>query len=287
MTAVNGRAVRLRRPARSGQVVSGILLLLTTVVVLLPVFLMLLNSVRTNHDLAVTPIGLPHPLALSNYASVFEQMNYVQSTFNTLLIAACSVLLVVATASGAAWVTARYVRRWTRGMYQLFVAGLTIPVFVITTPLYLLMQQLGLLDTYLAPILIYASFNLPFALFFYTSFLRSVPQELEDAAAIDGCGPFRTFWFVVFPLLRPATATVLIFVVLNIWNDITIPLLFLSSPNLQTVTLSIYSFIGTNGSVQPSSLFPAVVLATAPLVVIFLFLQRHIVAGITAGVGKG
>jgi raffinose/stachyose/melibiose transport system permease protein len=260
---------------------------MATVIVLLPVILMLLTSIRTNHDIAVAPIGLPHPLSLGNYVSVFQQMNYVQSTFNTLLIATSSVVLVVVTASGAAWVIARYIRRWTRGMYQLFVAGLTIPVFVITTPLYLLMQQLGLLDTYFAPILIYTSFNLPFALFFYTSFLRSVPQELEDAAAIDGCGPFKTFWFVIFQMLRPSTATVLLFVVLNIWNDITIPLLFLSSPNLQTVTLSIYSFIGTNGSVQPSSLFPAVVLATAPLVVIFLFLQRHIVAGITAGVGKG
>jgi raffinose/stachyose/melibiose transport system permease protein len=286
VSAVRDTGMR-RRPARPAQIVSGILLLVATIVVLLPVFLMLVNSVRTNHDIAVAPIGLPHPLVLGNYVSVFLQMNYLQSLGNTLLIAGCSVVLVVITASAAAWVIARYARRWTRGMYQLFVAGLTIPVFVITTPLYLFMQQLGLLDTYAAPILIYTSFNLPFALFFYTSFLRSVPQELEDAALIDGCGPFRTFRYVIFPLLRPATATVLIFIVLNIWNDITIPLLFLSSSNLQTVTLSIYSFIGTNGSVQPSSLFPAVVLATAPLVVIFLFLQRHIVAGITAGVGKG
>lgn len=285
MSAAN--AVHLRRQVRPGRLISGILLLAVTLVILLPVVLMLVTSVRTDHDLAVAPIGIPHPFAFGNYAKVFGQMNYVRSIFNTLLIVGCSVLLIVITGSAAAWVIARHGRRWTRGMYQLFVAGLTIPWFVITTPLYLFIQQLGLLDTYFAPILIYTAFNLPFALFFYTSFLRSLPQELEDAAALDGCGPFKTFWYVVFPLLRPATATVLIFVALNIWNDITIPLLFLSSPDLQTVTLSIYSFIGTNGSVQPSSLFPAVVLATAPLVIIFLFLQRHIVAGITAGVGKG
>ena len=275
-----------RRRVRIGTLISASLLVVVTVIILLPVLLMLVNSVRTDGDVAAHPIGLPNPFAWSNYGFVFEQMNYLRSIANTLLIAALSVLGVIVTASAAAWVIARHARRWTRGMYQLFVAGLTIPVFVITTPLYLLMQQLGLLDTYLAAILIYISFNLPFALFFYVSALRSLPEELEDAAAIDGCGPFRTFWHVVFPLLRPATATVTIFVVLYIWTDVTIPLLFLSSDDLKTVTLSVYSFIGTNGTVQASQLFPAVVLATLPLVVIFLILQRHIVAGITAGIGK-
>ncbi|WP_223692041.1 carbohydrate ABC transporter permease [Leifsonia poae] len=275
-----------RRRVRPGRIVSATLLLLVTVVILLPVILLLVNSVRTDGDVAAHPIGFPSPFAWGNYAFVFDQMNYLRSIGNTLLIAASSVVLIIITASAAAWAIARHVRRWTRAMYQLFIAGLTIPVFVITTPLYILMQQLGLLDTYIAPILIYTAFNLPFALFFYVSFLRSIPEELEDAAAIDGCGPFRTFWHVIFPLLRPATATVIIFVILNIWNDVTIPLLFLTSDDLKTVTLSVYSFVGTNGTVQASQLFPAVVLATAPLVAVFLFLQRHIVAGITAGVGK-
>lgn len=282
----SGSSPRQRRHIRPGRLISAVLLLVVTVVILLPVLLLLLNSVRTDGDVAANPIGLPHPFTGGNYAFVFEQMNYLRSIANTLLIAGSSVLLIILTASAAAWAIARHVRRWTRMMYQLFIAGLTIPVFVITTPLYILMQQLGLLDTYFAPILIYTAFNLPFALFFYVSFLRSIPEELEDAAAIDGCGPFRTFWYIILPLLRPATATVIIFVVLNIWNDVTIPLLFLTSDNLKTVTLSVYSFVGTNGTVQASQLFPAVVLATAPLVVVFLFLQRHIVAGITAGVGK-
>jgi len=277
---------RRKKHVPIGRVISGVLLLVVTLIVLFPVLLMLVNSFRSNADLGAHPIGVPRPFVWKNYSDVFTQMGYLRSLLNTVIIAGSSVVLVVMTGSTAAWVIARYGRRWTRGAYRLFVAGLTVPVFVLTTPLYLFMRQLRLLDTYFAAILIYASFNLPFAVFFYASFIRSIPQELEDAAVIDGCGPFSTFRHIVFPLLKPATATIGIFIVLSIWNDIVVPLLFLSSDNLKTVTLSVYSFIGTAGSVTAAQLFPAVVLSTAPLLVIFLILQRHIVAGITAGMGK-
>ena len=284
--ARDGRDRPKRRALRLGHRASASLLLIVTLVVLLPVILMVINSVRTSGDIGARPIGLPHPLALGNYGDIATRMGYVRSLLNTLIIAAGSIVLVIAAGAPAAWVLARRVRRWTRAAYRLFVAGLTVPVFVVTTPLYLLMQQLGILDTYFAAILIYASFNLPFAVFFYVSFLRSSPQELEEAAALDGCGPLATFWHVVFQLLRPATATIVIFVSLAIWNDVVVPLLFLTDDNLKTVTLSVYSFVGSQGTVSSAELFPAVVLASAPLIVIFLVLQRHIIAWITAGMGK-
>jgi raffinose/stachyose/melibiose transport system permease protein len=170
--------------------------------------------------------------------------------------------------------------------YQLFVSGLTIPVFVLLTPLFLLMRDLDLLDNYLSVILANAALNLPFAVFFYSSFLRSVPAELEDAAAVDGCGLFATYWRIVFPLLLPATATLAILMSIGTWNDLVLPLVFLSSPEKSTVTLSVYSFLGTGGRFSTAQLFPAVVLATLPLVAAFLALQRYIVAGITAGMGR-
>lgn len=266
--------------------ISAILLVCVTVVIALPLVLIVVDSVRPEAEIASRPIGLPTTIAFENYVNVFSSMNYLRSLGNTLVIALLSVILVVVLAAPAAWVIGRRARWWSRAIYSAFIAGLTIPVFVVTTPLYLLMQQLGLLNTYAAAILIYTSFNLPFALFFYVSFLRAVPIELEDAAAIDGCSPLRTFVSIIFPLLRPATATISIFVVLNIWNDVIVPLLFLNTGDLGTVTLGVYSFIGTQGGESPSQLFPAVVLAAAPLVIIFLIIQRHIIAGITAGVGK-
>ncbi|MCS0499887.1 carbohydrate ABC transporter permease [Protaetiibacter mangrovi] len=265
---------------------SGILLVIVTLIILLPVFYMLVSSVRTTADLGENPLGFPDPIAWGNYGDVFASLDYGRAIFNTALVALSSVALVVVTGSAAGWAIARHIRGWTKATYRLFIAGLTIPVFVLTTPLYLLMHTLHLLDTYLAAILVYASFNLPFAILFYVSFLRSIPQELEDAAAIDGCGPLKTFWHVVFPLLRPATATIAIFVTLSIWNDVVVPLLFLTSGGVRTVTLSVFQFVGTQNSIAAAQLFPAVVLAAAPLIVLFIIFQRQIIGGITAGIGK-
>lgn len=280
------RKITRRKPFRPGRAISGLLLVLVTLIILLPVFYMLTSSVRTTADLGANPLGLPNPFVWSNYTDVLANLDYGRALFNTVFVSLTAVALVVVTGSAAGWAIARHVRAWTKVSYRLFIAGLTIPIFVLTTPLYLFMQKLQLLDTYLAAILVYAAFNLPFAILFYVSFLRSVPQELEDAAAIDGCGPFRTFVSIVFPLLRPATATIAIFVTLSIWNDVVVPLLFMTSGGLKTVTLSVFQFVGTQNSIAAAQLFPAVVLAAAPLILLFLIFQRQIIGGITAGIGK-
>ncbi|MFF2513822.1 carbohydrate ABC transporter permease [Streptomyces sp. NPDC058086] len=124
-------------------------------------------------------------------------------------------------------------RRWTKTVYQFFVAGLTVPVFVMIT-LYMFMRDLELLDSYASVILAEAAISLPFAVLFFTSFLRSVPVELEEAAVIDGAGPLRTYWHVILPVPRPATATLVITRTLAIWNDLAIPLVLLTSDSKQT-----------------------------------------------------
>ena len=194
-------------------------------------------------------------------------------------------MVVLLTGSLCAWPLARLSRAWTKVVYQFFVAGLTIPVFVLITPLYILMRNLHLLNTFTSVILAEAAVSLPFAVLFFTSFLHSVPIELEEAAAIDGAGPLRTYWHVVLPLLRPASATLIITLTLAIWNDLIIPLVMLSSDDKQTITLDVYNTIGTH-TYSASQLLPTVVLGTAPLLIVFIVLQRHIVAGISAGVGK-
>ena len=266
--------------------VSGVLLLVVTAIVLLPITLMVLNSFRENGDISRSPMGLPKKLYLDNYRFVFEHMNFPRAVMNSVIVTGASVLILIFVGAAASWAIARTTRRWGNWAYRLFLAGLTIPVFVLTTPLYLQMLQWHLLNNMAAVVLIYVAFQMPFAVFFYVSFLRSVPKELEQAAAVDGCGPLRTFWHIILPMLRPTTAAMAIFVSLSIWNDITIPLLFLGSNETRTLTMSIYTFVGTQGGIQQAQLFPAVVLAALPLFILFLIFQRSIVAGITAGVGK-
>jgi raffinose/stachyose/melibiose transport system permease protein len=277
------RAPHRGRRLRSRLSAAG--LLLVTFILVAPILLMVKVSLQSDADATAHPLGLPHHLQWSNYANAIAAMNYGRSVFNTVLITGCSAVIVLLAGSLCAWPLARLSRAWTKVVYQAFVAGLTIPVFVMITPLYILMRNLHLLDSYTSVILSEASVGLPFAVLFFTSFLRSVPASLEEAAAIDGAGPLRVYWHVVLPLLRPASATLIITLTLAIWNDLIIPLVMLSSNSKQTIALDIYNTIGTH-TYSASQLLPTVVLGTAPLLLVFIVLQRHIVAGISAGVGK-
>ena len=162
---------------------------------------------------------------------------------------------------------------------------MTLPVFVLIGPLFVLYRDAGLLDSRLGVILAYAGMLLPVAVFFYTSFLRQIPVELEEAAALDGAGTFRTFWIVLFPLMRPVTATLVIYLALHVWNDLVVPLVFLSDPGKRTIMVNAYAFINPY-TVDPTELFPAAILGVLPLVVVFAFMQRRVVAGLTLGAVK-
>ncbi|AXX30839.1 carbohydrate ABC transporter permease [Actinosynnema pretiosum subsp. pretiosum] len=270
---------------RSSHPVAAVFLVAVAVVVLSPLAFAVVASLRTDAEVAADPLGWPSTPAWGNYGRAAEAMGYGRAVLNTLVVTGGAAVLTVLAGSLCAWALTRHVRRWTGALYQVFVAGLTVPVFVVLTPVYLLLRDLGLINTHLGAVLAHAALNLPFAVFFYCGFLRAVPVELEEAAVLDGCSTPRLFTAVVFPLLRPATATMAVFVVLAVWNDLIVSMLVLDDETLRPVTPAAYALVGPYGF-EPSTLFPAVVLAAAPLVAVFLALQRHIVAGITAGAGR-
>ncbi|MDQ1554656.1 MAG: raffinose/stachyose/melibiose transport system permease protein [Microbacteriaceae bacterium] len=274
-----------RTKQRAGTAVSSILLLAFAALTLLPIYIMIAVSLKTGAAGETNPFALPLNPQWQNYVNAFINMHFLQSVGNTVIITVSTAVLTIFTASMAAWALVRYTRRWTRTAYQIFVAGLTVPVFVVITPLYQILQQLHLLDTYPGIVLAYTALTLPFAVFFFSGFLRAVPAELEEAAAVDGCNLFRTYWSIVLPLLRPATATLTIFIILQVWNDLILPLILLSSTDKQTVTLAVYATIGTH-TFSTAQLLPTLVLGVIPLFVVFLVLQRHVVAGIAVGAGK-
>lgn len=281
-------AVPLRRPRRRlrpGRIFGSVVLVAFTAVMLTPIYIMVVVSLQHGDAAPDHPWAVPWPPHWHNYATAFVNMHYLRSVGNTLLITLATAVLTIACASLAAWAITRYTRRWTRTVFQVFVSGLTIPIFVMLTPLYEVLQRMHLLDSYTGIVLAYAATTLPFAVFFFCGFMRTIPAELEEAAAVDGCGLVRTFWSVIFPLLRPATATLSIFVVLQVWNDLILPLVLLSSPNKQTVALAVYGTIGTH-TLSPEQLLPTLMLGVLPLFAVFLTLQRHVVAGIAVGAGK-
>ncbi|MHC5905069.1 carbohydrate ABC transporter permease [Streptomyces sp. S6] len=262
-----------------------ILLCLGVLVFVLPFLFTIVTSLRTAADVAREPLGIPHSFTLKNFSDAFSQIHYGRSALNTLLITGLSCLSVTVIGSLAAYPLARITRGWSAWVYRLFILGTSVPVFVVAAPLYLLMRDMNLLDSYAGVVLVYTAMFLPVAVFFYTSFIRSIPADLEEAAALDGCGALRTFFTIILPLLRPITSTLLTFVSLQVWNDLLVPLVFLQDPDKRTVMVNAYSFIDPH-TVQPTTLFPAALLGVAPLLLIFIFLQRHVVAGMSAGAVK-
>jgi raffinose/stachyose/melibiose transport system permease protein len=260
-------------------------LLLSVAVILIPFVFTISTAFRPRADVAADPLALPTHLTVSNFADVIGRMDYLTSVANSTVILIGSLFVSVLLGALAAYPLARVTSRWSTLTYRLFIAGTTIPVFVLIAPLYLLQRDLGLLNTHLGVILAYSALNLPVAIFFYTSFLRQVPIELEEAASLDGASSLRIFLTIIFPLLRPITATLATFLTLSIWNDLVIPLVFLRDPGLRTVMANAYALVGTY-SLDPTVLFPAALLGVAPLVIVFIVLQRQVVAGLTMGAVK-
>lgn len=264
----------------------SVVLALTVILILVPFGFTVLTAFRPREDVAADPLGLPTRLTLSNFGDVIGRMNYGVSVLNSLIILICSLFISILLGALAAYPLSRITARWSLSVYRIFIAGATIPVFVLIAPLYLLQRELGLLNTHAGVILAYAALNLPIAIFFYTSFFRQIPVELEEAAALDGAGLMRTFFTILLPLLRPVTATLSTFLTLTVWNDLIIPLVFLRSTELRTVMVNAYALIGTF-TIDPTVLFPAALLGVAPLLVVFIVLQRQVVAGLTTGAVKG
>ncbi|MFD0631752.1 carbohydrate ABC transporter permease [Catenulispora yoronensis] len=278
-----GDRPRIRRRTRRRLI--EILLVVAALVYVGPFLFTLLASFRTAGDIAADPLGLPRHLTLDNYKTSVQEIHYFSSAWNAVLLTVFSCLAISVVGSMAAYPLARITSRLSTAMYRMFILGLTVPVFVIIGPLYLLIRDLHLLDSRFGLVVIYTALNLPVSVFFYTSFVRQIPAELEEAAAIDGCGPLRTFFTIIFPLMRPVTGTLLTFVSLQVWNNLVIPLVFLQDPGKSTVMANAYSFADPH-TLQPTQLFPAALLGVLPLFVLFLIFQRQVVSGMTSGAVK-
>ncbi|HLV97965.1 MAG TPA: carbohydrate ABC transporter permease [Ktedonobacterales bacterium] len=261
-------------------------LLLWTVLLLVPLIITVGIALKTRYDLLVNPIGWPQPVAWGNIGTAWQEGDLGTALMNSVIITTCGVLGLIALGASAAYPLARRVGRWPTGIYVYFILGLIVPLQLGLVPLYRAWQWLGLVDSQAGVVLIQIGELLPLTIFLFTGFIKTVPRELEEAAAIDGASQFRTFWTIVFPLLRPVTATVIIVTSLVIWNDFLIPLLFLQQPDLQTIPLAIYGFVGEY-SQSWNLIFASIVVSSLPIIALFLILQRSFIKGLTGGALKG
>lgn len=234
------------------------------------------------------PQGPTEPLApvtaptLQNYADAWRQAGLGPAMVNSATVTVVSVALIVLLAALAAYPLARVTSRWSSFTFYAFLVGLLLPFQLALIPLYTTMRDLGLLGSVWALVIYYVGLQMPFSVFLYTSFLRALPIDYEEAASIDGCGPLRSFWSVVLPLLRPVTGTVVILNVLNVWNDFLTPLLYLSGSAQQTLPVALFTFVSQYVS-QWNLVFAGLVISIAPILLVYFLMQKTIIQGFASG----
>lgn len=269
------------------RILRGVCLWLIAIVFLIPVYYLVVSTLKSADEVAAHPFRLPTSLDFSNYATAWEKMNYPRAFFNTLIITVFTVIISQFIAALAAYSITRYKSRFNKFAFTLVLAGMMIPGQVSLVALYTLVQGLHLGDSIWGMIVINCGGNTILPLFLYKSFISSsVPISIEEAAEIDGCGMFRRFIHIVLPMLKPVTATVSIIVALGVWNDYMNPMLFLQSRENATLILEVQRNVG-QFSVDWISMFPMLLLDVAPLAIFYLFMQKRIISGVVTGAVKG
>lgn len=283
---MGGAAIMINK-RQIGNVSVNLLFALIGAVMLVPIYYLIVTTFKTPDEAAASPLGLPRSLTFDNYSNALAAMNFPRALMNNLIITGFAVILLIVVSSMAAYVIARSNKKIYKWMFTIFMVGLIIPFQIAIIPLYKIIAGLQLMNTLPGVILISVfCINLPLSIYLFKGFIGTVPVELEEAAAIDGYGTFRTFWNIVFPLLKPIVATVAILDALAVWNDFMTPLLFLQDPKKAVLLQEVYKNVGPF-STNWTSFFPMLVLATLPLVVFYLIMQKNIIDGVVAGSVKG
>lgn len=279
--ATSGRTTRAGRSAwlRAGLML-GVLLAYAA-----PVLLVLLNSLKSRSEVITNPLGLPQDPTLDNYTQAFERMNYVTALRNTLVITVSAVAVICLFGAMAAYFISRVPWRINRVIFYSMVLSMLVPFQVLMIPMVKLLGSLGLLSHSWSVVYIYFSMGVPLSVFMYCGYIRSIPKELDEAAMLDGAGRIRTFFSVIWPLLRPMTLTLVILNILFFWNDFLMPFLILQRPEQRTLTLATLTFVQSH-TAEYGLMMAALVMTVLPIFITYLFMQRHIIEGMVRGAVK-
>jgi raffinose/stachyose/melibiose transport system permease protein len=259
---------------------------LVAATILIPVVYATLGGFRDTGQIGTDPIGLPSPWVFSNYGEILGSDTFWRQVWNSVLIAVASTLLTVPLAALAAFVFARFAFPGREALYAVFTLGLLFPVAVAILPIFIMVRNLGLLDHALGVALPQAAFGLPMTIVILRPFFASFPNELQDAAAIDGCGPFRFFWQVLLPLSRPILATVSVLAIVGSWNAFLLPLVVLTEADNWTLPLGVTNY-STQYTADTARILAFTTLSMVPALVFYAFAERHLLAGLTSGAVKG
>lgn len=254
-------------------------------VILVPLLFAVLGGFRDNGQLALRPVGLPNPWRTTNYAETLRSSSFWNSLKSSAVVAVLTTFLVVPCASLAAFALARYSFRGREAIYTVFTLGLLFPATVAILPLFIVLRQMNLLNNPFGVALPQAAFMLPLAIVIMRPFFKDLPDELQDAAAIDGCSPLRLYYSVMLPLSRPVLSAVAILAIVMSWNAYLLPLLVLTDRDWWTLPVGVAN-INTQFTSDTARILAYTSLAMVPALLFYAVAERHIVSGLTAGAVK-
>ncbi len=265
---------------------AGLLLGLVAVVYLYPLILVAINSTKTFGEIMRNVVALPKAPTLANYVNAFRLMEYPRLFLNTLLATAIGTSGVVILSSLAGYKLSRTKTRYSWLLFILCVAPMMIPFQSFMIALVKVAKTAHLTNSVPGLGVIYWGLGVPLSLFMYHGFVKTVPRELDESAMIDGCPPFRAFFSVIFPLLKPVTVSVIVIDAMWMWNDFLLPLLVLSgAKSSQTLQLAAYNFFGQY-TIEWQYAMAGVLLTITPAIIFYLALQKYIIKGMVAGAVK-
>jgi raffinose/stachyose/melibiose transport system permease protein len=276
----------IKRPVIRGQILSFLFLLCAGVVVLFPLLMAFINSFKTTAEMNQNVLALPQVFNFNNYFTAFESMHFLKSMFNTFIITICSTFGIVVFSSMAGYKLSRTKTVLSNIIFFLIVSSMMIPFSVIMIPLVKVSAQLHILNRIWGVILVYIGVGINMPIFLYHGFVKTIPQEIEEAALIDGASHWQSFKKIIFPMLQPINITVALLQIIWIWNDFLLPLVYISNPNNYTLILSTQSFY-TLYSTSWELILAGNFMAVIPVIVVYLIFQKNIQEGIATGALKG
>ncbi|MEU9709780.1 carbohydrate ABC transporter permease [Streptomyces sp. NPDC047967] len=247
-----------------------------------------LQAFRDTRAILSSPWGLPKSLGLDNFVNAWTVSDFGTATYNSVLVTGVSSVLTVALAAPAAYYLGRQESRLSQSLTMFFVLGLGVPVQVILIPLFVMLNRVHLTDSLIGLNLVYIGVSMPFTVFLLTGFFRSLPKELEEAAALDGVSPAGTFWRIMLPMARGGLTTAFVLQVISHWNETLLALTLVQSTDKYTLPVALISFVQqqTYSGADWGGLFAGLCIIVLPLLAVYVWLGRRLTEGLTLGMGK-
>ena len=255
------------------------------ILIFYPLFNMLISSFKTTREIFANPFGLPEIWLFANFRTVWVDRGFSVYFRNSIIVTFIAMVFVILLGSMASYGVSRYKYKLRTWVYMLFLSGIMLPLKIAVIPLFLLIRNLGLMDTHLSIIMIFIAMGLPSTVFILSGFMKTIPIDLEYAARIDGCNDWAIYRRIVMPITKSAIALVTIYNAVPIWNDFFFPLVFIQSNRLKTLPVGLSTFFG-QFSINWSLLFTGLSIAIIPMLVLYIFMAKYFIRGMTAGAIK-